>query len=393
MTFIKKILLLFFIIILILPYHFIAKADATSGILISDNMRQMSNGSTVQYNTNSINGNYNLTAKITSKGLKKGYYSTIFYNALNNNMFNYGIVSFDIHNNSNSQLNINFMINKQDGTSLSIANDSYVLLKESSSALIKKLSPSNGSIVISKGFNGTVLIPLNALKQNQIQNTNQNTTSMIASLPSWWGILITSKENEKKDFTLSNFNLINADNKIQEIENLNVNFNGDTRVQIPVVGESIAKYSANIHDSNGNIVNQKITYKIDTPKKGISIDSNGMLKIKQNVSPQPIRIDAVIDNNLAFESKEIQLYKSWTLDAKELDGTSKSIPQTYEVKKILGSTYKFLMSDYVMNIIRISAVISLLLFIKLYLYWKKINYKEKKFNRKEYIIRRNRKKY
>lgn len=393
MTFIKKMLLLFFIILLISPCQFIAKADSTSGILISNNMYEMSNGPIVQYNTNSINGNYVLNAKIISKGLKKGYYSTIFYSALNNNMFNYGLVSFNINNNSNSDLDVNFLINEQNGIDLSLTNDSYVILKKTNSIFTKKVFPSYGTIIIPKGFKGTISIPLNSLKQNPVQNTIHDKTPMIASLPTWWGILITSKENEKKDFTLSNFKLINADNEIQEIENLNVNFNGDTRVQIPVVGESIAKYTANFHDLNGNVVNKNITYKIDEPKKGISIDRNGILKIKTNVLPQAVKIDAVIDNNLAFESKEIQLYKSWTLNAKELDGTSKSIPQTYAVKKLLSNTYEFFMSDYVMNIIRISSVILLLLFIKLYLYWKRINYKERKFNRKEYIIRKNKKKY
>ncbi|WP_234122350.1 hypothetical protein [Clostridium hydrogenum] len=355
----KKVLLIFFIVFLITNTGIIAKAAKSTNQkqLIIDNIKEASNGNTVEYNYNKANSS--LSAKISSKNLSKGYYTTIFYNKLNNDFLNYKMINFNIDNESKNELRINFMINKPNGTNLSLQNNKSVLLKEENSLLTEKVLTSYGSIAIPKGFRGLVYIPFDSLGKS-IEN-KKDKKIIISDASTWWGISITSSENEEKIFNLSNFTLSNSNTELTKISNLNFNLEGDNQVQIPIVGESISQFKANPYDSYNHILTNKITYKIDSPIKGISVTDDGILKIEAGVKPQKIQIDAIDSSDSFYISKEIQLYNSWTLNSKDINGVKRSIPQISEVSKLPSNLYSFFLSTKVLNFIRICFIILILI--------------------------------
>lgn len=366
----KKVLLTFFIALLILnTNNTVMAADSNNEKQLTlNNIITTSNGSIVKYTSNITNENYTLNVNINSKNLKKGYYTSNILSTTSSNWANYGMISFDISNKSNSELRFNFVIRQVNGTYLTVSNDKFVLIKKSNNNLLEKVSPSYGTISISKFFNGKIYIPFKNLGK---EGLNKQDISYKISEISSFGILETSAENEEKNFSLSNFNLINFNSDILKKSNIDFSISGDDKVQIPVAGESIAPYKVYLPSKN-----EEIDYKLETPQKGISIANNGILKIQTYVSPQKIKIDAILRPRGICVSKEISVYKSWTLSAKEVDGTSKSVPKANEVKSLLGTNYEFLLSNNVLNVIRIVLIIFALIPFILYFLWSKKIYKE-----------------
>lgn len=366
----KKVLLTLFIALLILnTNNTVMAADSNNEKQLTlNNIITTSNGSIVKYTSNITNENYALNLNINSKNLKKGYYTSNILSTTSSNWANYGMISFDISNKSNSELRFNFVIRQANGTYLTVSNDKFVLIKKSNNNLLEKVSPSYGTISISKFFNGKIYIPFKNLGK---EGLNKQDISYKVSEISSFGILETSAENEEKNFSLSNFKLINFNSDILKKSNIDFSISGDDKVQIPVAGESIAPYKVYLPSKN-----EEIDYKLKTPQKGISITNNGILKIQTYVSPQKIKIDAILRPIGICVSKEISVYKSWTLSAKEVDGTSKSVPKANEVKSLLGTNYEFLLSNNVLNVIRIVLIIFALIPFILYFLWSKKIYKE-----------------
>ncbi|WP_234122353.1 hypothetical protein [Clostridium hydrogenum] len=365
----KRLLLIFPTTLLILNTNdtIIAADNSNEKQLTFNNIITTSNGSIVKYTSNINNENYTLNLNINSKNLKKGYYTSNILSTASSNWANYGMISFDISNKSNSELRFNFVIRQANGTYLTVSNDKFVLIKKSNSNLLEKVSPSYGTISISKFFNGKIYIPFKNLGK---EGLNKQDISYTVSEISSFGILETSAENEEKNFSLSNFKLIGFNSAILKKSNIDFSISGDDRVQIPVAGESIAPYKAYLPSKN-----EEINYKLEIPQKGVSIANDGILKIQTYVSPQKIKINAILRPSGIYVSKEISLYQSWTLSAKEVDGTSKSVPKANEVKSLLGTNYKFLLSSNVLNVMRIVLIIFALIPFILYFLWSKKIYK------------------
>lgn len=375
---IKSTLTFSYIILLILSTGITVKAVEEGSITQLDpsNLKNTSNGANVRYDLRKDNNKSILSVNVNSKHLKKGYYTSNIYNDMYMNLDSYGMISFDIDNQSNDELRINFIIKQIDGTFLSVSNDKNVLIKKENSDLLEMVTPSYGTISISKGFKGSIYVPFNSLgKEGQDKQDKIYNISKIL----YWGIAQTTAENKEQSFSLSDFKLIKYNSQINQYGNLNFFIQGENQVQIPVVGESISQYKAEIDDSNGKVNGDKISYKIETSKKGVSISKDGLLKLETGIKPEKIKIDAIINDNNVYVSKEINLYKSWTLNAKEVDGTSKSIPKTNEVKRLIGSKYEFILSDKFMNCIRVFVVMIICLSIGLYIFWNKEISKDKNF--------------
>lgn len=366
----KKVLLIFFITLLILNTNstVMAADNSNETQLILNNIITTSNGSIVKYTSNINNQNCTLKVKINSQNLKKGYYTSNILSAASLDWSNYGMISFDIENESNSELRFNFVIRQANGTYLTVSNDKFVLIKKSNSNLLEKVYPSYGTISVSKFFNGKVYIPFKNLGK---EGLNKQDIPYTISKISSFGILETSPENEEKSFSLTNFKLIGFNSDILKKSNMDFSISGDDQVQIPVAGESIAPYKVSLPSKN-----EEIDYKLETPQKGISITNKGILKIQTYVSPQKIKIDAILHSSNIYVSKEISLYKTWTLSAKEVDGTSKSVPKANEVKSLLGDNYKFLLLGNVINVIRIVLIVLALIPFILYFLWSKKIYKK-----------------
>lgn len=359
MKFIKKILVLSFIFSIALGNNVFA---ATEGGLALKNLKVSSNGAVVNSEAYS---DYSIDIKMSSYKLKKAYYTTSVFNNSQLDLSNCGMISFDLNNKSNDELRFNFIMIQTDGTSLSVANDKSVLIKTEGQNIMQEQFPSYGTLSVPKGFKGTIFVPFSSLgRQGLNKQDGQYEPSSAASI----GIISTLHEDEQKEFVIGDFKEINKADPMVALGALNITINGDARVQLPVVGESIARYKVEV--DNPTVKAEKITYRIHDKQKGVSIGSDGILKIETGVPQKSIQIDAVVGNSI-YVSKDIELFKSWTLSAKEVDGTSKSIPQPSAVKNLMSGPYEFIMSTSVMNIIRGISILAVVIIAGLYVYWNK----------------------
>lgn len=369
---IKKAMIIISTMFIIFNIGIIARAagDNTPILLVPKNIKENSNGSLVKYSFSNDNTQSSLNVDINSQNLKKGYYTTNIYSDLSTDWSTEGMMSFDLSNQSNSELRLNLTIRQSDGTNLYVPNDKSVFFKKENSELLKKVYPTFGAIDVPIGFKGTLSIPFSSLGKQGL--STQDKIYSISKISSW-GIFITTTENEEKIFSLSNINLIKSSSNILTSGDFNFTIQGDSRIQLPVNGESIGKYKANITDLKGNSITKQIKYEIDNPQKGISIGNDGILKVEAGVAPQKIIVNAIIGDSNIYVSSEIELFQSWTVTAKPSQSINSKIPKTTEVPSIISNTYKFLISDSVMNGIRIVVVVISVGALSLYLLWKRKN--------------------
>ena len=340
------------------------KNDSTE--IVVKNIQKITNGADVKLSSSETNINqFNIS--INTKGLDKGYYTTYLYENEKRDWSNYEAVAFDIENESDDTIRINLNIKESDVTLALTSDNNIVLAKKDNAEVMEIIHPSYGTIEIPKRFKGTIYIPFNSLKeQDKAKGDDIKAISKISS----WGITVTLSENQETDFILSKFSLINKGSDISRYANLNFSIKGDNSVEIPVAGESISDYKI---ESNGKetLNNYNVKFKLKEPIDGITLSDNGRLTLATtDIEPQKIQMCAILDEKVSV-AMDIELVKSWTLGAKEVDGTSKSIPKAGEVAQIISNENNILMNKNVLIGIRVTIVLIALGFGTLYWSWKK----------------------
>lgn len=350
-----KIGVLFCILFLVISNKNIVLAEEINNYqkLYPENIYLEADKTKLNYSFDKVNNN--LEIKVDSIGLSEGYYTSNLYSKGKYDWSNFGMISFNLQNNSSEELKFNFSIVKNDGTFISVSEDKSILIKHENEQIIEKSSPVYGTINIPSGFKGTVYVPFTSLK-NKAGDNNQYIFSDISS----WGISVTTEENKEKDIHLSSFKLIPKDDSFIKYGDLDFKVEGDDRVQIPVQGEAISLYKTPLDKD-------KVIYKLAENYEGVSIDNEGKLILSTSVNVEKIQIEAKYEYLIA--KKEIQLYKSWTLDAKEVDGTSKSIPGESEVKNLMDGIYPIIMSQRFIYAIRAIVIVLALILSGLYVFW------------------------
>ncbi|OOM77167.1 hypothetical protein CLPUN_24820 [Clostridium puniceum] len=322
------------------------------------NMEKTANGAIVEVNSNETYG-YELDVNMSTKGLNEGYYTAYLYEDKSSDWSNYEAMSFHVSNNSDNPIRINMNIKKGEDKVFSPSNDNIILIQKNNSEIIEKVKPSYGTVELPERFEGIIYIPFNSFREEN--GSFLDGTNKISS----WGIIATLAENEERNFKLSRFNLINKGSKLETYFDSNSFIKGKSIVQIPIVGESISDYK--IEGSNRNI-----QFKLDNDIDGITISENGRLTVTPDVVPQKIEISAVLDNSIS-EKIQIQLVTSWTLSAQEVDGTSKSIAKPDQIKEIINSNEKNILTNNVLINTRIVIVFISIIFGGLYWSWNRKN--------------------
>lgn len=327
----------------------------------SKNIKQTTNGANVKLSPSGTDG---LDINISTKGLNNGYYTTYLYENKNRDWSNYSAIGVNIDNESDEPLRLNLNIKGSDGKVLSVADEDVVFLKGENDDLVYNMKPSYGTIELPKKFNGTIYLPFNSFKQTE--NINPGKENGISKITSW-GIFVVLKENQESNFRISNCDLIPRNSELNKYFSYNFSVDGDDTVEIPVAGEGISYYKIKANNDE-NISKEKVSFKLIEPVNGVTMDDGGKLTLTSEVESQKIKIAAIMDGT-AVSVKEVQLLKSWTVDAKEADGTSKSIPKANEVSKIIDSN-NILMNNNMLIVVRVIIILITLGFGVLYWYWK-----------------------
>lgn len=327
----------------------------------SKNIKETTNGANVTLSSSGTDG---LDINISTKGLDNGYYTTYLYENRNRDWSNYSAIGVNIDNESDEPLRLNLNIKRSDGKILSVADENVVFVKGENDDLIYNMEPSYGTIELPKKFNGTIYLPFSSFKQTE--STNPGKENGISKITSW-GIFVVLKEDKEITVRISNCDLIPRNSELNKYFSYNFLVDGDDTVEIPVAGEGISYYKIKANNDE-NTSKEKVNFKLIEPVGGVTMDDSGKLTLTSEVESQKIKIAAIMDG-VAGSVKEVQLLKSWTVDAKEVDGTSKSIPKANEVSEIIDDN-NIVMNNNILITVRVIIILITLGFGILYWYWK-----------------------
>lgn len=322
----------------------------------SKNIKQTTNGANVTLSSSETDG---LDINISTKGLNNGYYTTYLYENKNRDWSNYSAIGVKIHNESDEPLRINLNIEKSDGNVFSIADENLVFFERENDDLIYNIKASYGTIELPEKFNGTIYLPFSSFKQTE--NITFDKETKISKINSW-GIVLVLKENQESNVSISNCSLIPINSELNKYFSYTFSIDGDDTVEIPVAGEGVSYYK--IKDIDKERVNFKLLEAVD----GAKIDNNGKLTLTSEIKSTKIKIAAIIDG-VDCTVKEVDLSKSWTVDSKDVDGISRSIPKSDEVSKIIDNN-NILMNNNILIALRIGIILITVGFGVLYWYWK-----------------------
>jgi len=347
----------------------------TCAYSVSNNVTPMQN---LQLNQSNNGGSVSLQKEddykyildFNTNNLNSGYYTAYLYNENNTepDWSTYSGICFHIKNESETEANININVKTTDNKVFTVKDEDSIFIQKSEDSYFEKIHPLYGTAQIKPDYEGTVYIPFNILKDSENNGYSSDNISSIES----WGIIVTSKENAKNRIVFGDFNFINLNNDFKKDFDAKYSIKGDTEVQIPTIGQSISDYKLIDNYTNQNILDSgiKVEYYIDGVEKGISINNDGRLTVTNEAEPKKIKAYAVINDEVK-EEFEVQLFKSWTLSAYEVDGTSKSIPTENEVNSYFVSQVQFFNNKKVIILARAVLVLLTLGIFLLYFIWKK----------------------
>lgn len=301
------------------------------------------------------------SATIDAGHLKKGYYTASFYDSRSRSWANYGAMVFHITNPNKEKINFNFSVNTGGQKIVQLQNGQYAALTEKNKNVWVSTRVQYGAFIIPAGFDGEIYIPFSSLGKEDKPLNRRNIVS--------WGINFTLEGGQTQKVQFGHFSLVDEQSADEQNAMLDKEIVGDEYVQIPVAGESIAKYT--IRSAKGS---EGGTLQLQNPIDGVHISKDGTLTLTLHARPQTIQLTVVAADG-SRSIRNIHLIKSWTIGKKAGDGLSLQIPLPDKAPKNI-NTSTFLFDDQVTHLIRYAVVIASILLVLIY-FWCRIGTRNK----------------
>ena len=140
-------------------------------------------------------------------------------------------------------------------------------------------------------------------------------------------------------FFFGNYIKIHAENNNSEILNKinsksKIEIIGERSVQIPVVGETIAKYKLKYENLYLEKLNSKVDFKIIPEVRGVKINKDGVLTIDSDAKSGLINIESNVDDRWS-SNIEVQLVESWIYEYEAKESVKVRLANSTDVKEII----------------------------------------------------------
>ena len=140
-------------------------------------------------------------------------------------------------------------------------------------------------------------------------------------------------------FFFGNYIKIHAENNNSEILNKinsksKIEIIGERSVQIPVVGETIAKYKLKYENLYLEKLNSRVDFKIIPEVRGVKINKDGVLTIDSDANPGLINIESNVDDRWSGNI-EVQLVESWIYEYEAKESVKVRLANSTDVKEII----------------------------------------------------------
>lgn len=140
-------------------------------------------------------------------------------------------------------------------------------------------------------------------------------------------------------FFFGNYIKIHAENNNSEILNKinsksKIEIIGERSVQIPVVGETIAKYKLKYENLYLEKLNSKVDFKVIPEVRGVKINKDGVLTIDSDAKSGLINIESNVDDRWS-SNIEVQLVESWIYEYEAKESVKVRLANSTDVKEII----------------------------------------------------------
>ncbi|OXM82418.1 hypothetical protein CF651_31160 [Paenibacillus rigui] len=272
------------------------------------------------------------TVNVSTKDLDKGTYGVYLYDTELEDWSSYGALSFHVDNQSDAPLRLNVIVTLADGISLTVVDKGNAIVQSKDDTKRELVGLTLGSIWLKAHFQGIVSVPFSSLGlQNAAGMQEKPEIAAIAS----WGITANMDEGMEQRFLLGGYQLIPKEDAAISNQVAGAVLTGELQALKPYIGESIVQYGLSIRDTQ-----LPVTFKLASPMDGASISQDGRLALTPSVQADKITIDVDIGSEWT-KSFNVELFPSWSLHAKQADGTSLTIPTNDEMSRVVKDSDPF----------------------------------------------------
>lgn len=352
-----------------------AVPSESKNVITPDTMKEWDNGAKVTKASSGTGSDYQINVNADTKGLKKGYYSIFLYDAKTRYIGSYDGISFNLKNESNTELKINLTLTIDSDTSAVMTDSSYAVLESQDKSICETIVPSYGTISIPAGFDGTVYIPFSKLYTSGGKNVS------LTNIESW-GITAVMSEDKQIKYQIGNIEFLSGSLASMKGSYYLITLSGNSRINIPNAGSVIEFYQTKVKDLDGNPIKQDTLYYLKNSVEGAALSKDGKLEIGSNCKASVITICAKSGNSVNFAELTVPMFHS------SAAVSYAGIPKADDVAHITTSVYTRL-SEYI-NIIRFALAVIAVFLIAIFYQWfseAKTNYikiKNKIYNLSDY---------
>ena len=290
----------------------LAQAGKTKEIPIKS-LKYHNNGGTVQFKRSKQNG---VWAEFDTAGEKKGYYTTYIYAEQKEVIGNDSVISFHMKTKQEVRMNVDVVLSPEYHT-YTTEEGSKVFLKSDGSNQFEVRFIEYGAFEVPENFSGNVYFPI-ASKKKFLDTYGI-------------GFSVVLSQEQRVEFFMDKIYISSGTTCLDDVLYTEFEVKGEKYPEIPMYGEYYYSYKVKFPD--GKRKKYQVTYKLEKPVEGVTVDSIGRLSVKSGTEPQSISILMQINKKLQYQY-EVELTESWLAKVENVDVSSFVVPKVEEVKPV-----------------------------------------------------------
>jgi len=312
---------------MIFPGITFAKTSERASAITPKMLKEWDNGAKVTKKAKGSGNNYNLSVTADTNGLADGYYSVYYYDYGDRSISGCDGIRFHYYNTNAFTLNINATLTLNAKTSVSLVDNSYVILLSDDKTVNEAVQTQYGTIAIPAGFSGTVYAPFSQF------HTSDGKNVALKSIKSW-GITTVMSQNQKAKYEIGNIAFLSNSVAARKASYNIYTITGDSIMNIPNTGSSTEHYNVSTADMEGNALSDATAFFLPQAIAGASITPDGILEIQSDCVASEIIISAKTSNSVNAGNFKI------TLNHLTAEVSKQGVPRPADATPIIGEHSK-----------------------------------------------------
>lgn len=277
-----------------------------------ESLKFNNNGGAVQFQKSKQDG---IHVDFDTTGEKKGYYTTYIYAEQKEIIGNDTVISFHMKTKQKVHMNVDVVLS-QEYHRYTTEEGARVFLKRDGSNQFEVRFIEYGVFEVPENFSGNVYFPIST------EETSLETYGI--------GFVVVLSQEERVKFFMDKIDICRGRTCLDDVLYTEFEVKGEEYPEIPMYGEYYYTYKVKFPDGKKN---RQVTFALEKPVEGVTVDSSGRLYVKSGTKPQTISILMQINRLLQYQC-EVELTESWLAKVENVDVSSFVVPAVEDVKQV-----------------------------------------------------------